>query len=274
MIKIYRYMLLCVVLVSFVACPNTVVFAANEKIFMHQDTVIPEKQSVSNVIVIGGDATIAGEVQDVVLVFNGDLDIKRTASITGEVIVIGGRIKQEPGAVLTDNVVNFSFDTATKNSLFIGGLAVLAVWFLRIAFSLLLFILPLLAAYILKARIQPFRSLLHQRPLHVLLIGFAASLFALAAGVLLSITVIGLPIAILLAMAILLSCIIGLAAITMQIGEWVPIQVAKPLWLQVMMGAVAMIAGVNLPLIGGLLLLCLLWLSLGITVVWVWEKRK
>ncbi|WP_047153181.1 hypothetical protein [Aneurinibacillus tyrosinisolvens] len=272
--KLYYGSLLSFMLLLGLFFPAGRALAANENLFMHQDTVIREGQQVSNVIVLGGDATIYGRVQDAVVVFNGNLYVKKNAAIKGEVFVIGGKIIQEPGAAFAHNVVNFSFDTATRSNLFAGGAAVVLVWLLRIAFSLLLFVLPLPVVYVLKSRLQPLVSQIEWPPVRLLVTGFVACLLLLAITMMLAVTVVGIPIVILLWLAVLVFFVTGLGAICMKIGQRVQAGVEKPLWLQVMTGAAVVVAGVNVPFVGGLSLLCLFWISLGIMTFWMWGKIK
>jgi hypothetical protein len=62
-------------------------------IFEHQDTIVPENQTVEDVVVVGGDATILGTVNDSVIVLNGNVDLKASAKINGFVLVIGGNVQ-------------------------------------------------------------------------------------------------------------------------------------------------------------------------------------
>ncbi|MED0674897.1 hypothetical protein ABEV55_16940 [Aneurinibacillus thermoaerophilus] len=217
---------------------------------MHQSTVIPDKQSVENVIVIGGDATIYGTVREAIVIFNGDLTVKKSAKIEGIILVIGGSIHQEPGAHVTDNVLSLAFDNATKNSLFIASITLLSIWLVRIACSLLLFILSPLTVYLLKHRIDPFVAYVYRSPIQLLTIGFIGSLLVIALSILLSITMIGIPFVIFLLLLVLLFFIVGLAAVSIRMGEWLPKSTERPATIKAATGAGLVIAGINLPLFG------------------------
>jgi hypothetical protein len=272
LLKINQRFLLCFIVSFLFSFSSTTVFAANEDVFMHQSTVIPDKQSVENVIVIGGDATIYGTVREAIVIFNGDLTVKKSAKIEGIILVIGGSIHQEPGAHVTDNVLSLAFDNATKNSLFIASVTLLGIWLVRIVCSLLLFILSPLTVYLMKHRIDPFVAYVYRSPIQLLTIGFIGSLLIIALSILLSITIIGIPFVILLLLLVLLFFIVGLAAISIRMGEWLPESTERPATIKAVTGAGLVIAGINLPLFGGILLLCQILISLGMMTVWIWEK--
>lgn len=189
--------------------PSSSASAAEKNVLERRDTVIPETQMVENVAVIGGNATIYGSVRDAVIVINGDLEIKQSARIMGLVLVVGGKINQESGAQITDNVLNLTFDQPTTNSLLFAGAMIVGFWLLRIVLTMLVIILPVLTVFVTKNRLEPFVKLIHRSPRRVLLIGFITSLLFVAVSTLLSVTIVGIPLAILLFLAVLLSVLLG-----------------------------------------------------------------
>ena len=242
-------------------------------LFARHDTLIPEGQWVENVVVVGGDATVYGLVRDTVVVINGDLDIKKSAQVSGLVLVIGGKIVQEPGAQLTKSVLNINFDQAVLNSLILGVVLLTAAWFLKLAFSLLMIVLPVITAIIARHRIEPYKVLVRRSPWRLLIIGAAASMFITAIGALLSVTIIGIPIAIVLLIITILFFLLGMAAISIAAGEHLPLGTGRAQWITAAGGAIVLTAGINLPFFGSLLLIGLFWVSLGAVIMRLWENR-
>lgn len=259
--------------ILYLFCSSSV-FAADGNVITRHDTVVPEKQMVENVVVIGGSSTIYGSVRDAVIVLNGDLDIKQTARITGVVIVVGGKINQEPGAQLTDNILNITFDEATANSLLIGSAMLIGFWLLQFMLSLFLIVLPVVTTVVARNRLQPFLTIVIGSPIRILVIGMVASLIILALAVLLSLTLIGIPIVVLLLLLTLLTCFLGLTVISQCIGNWIAESTGKPTWLTVSIGAAVIAAGVNIPFVGWILLAGIVWLSMGMVTLWLFEKRQ
>lgn len=250
------------------------VFAAETNMLQRHDTVVPASQTVENVVVIGGDAIIQGTVRDSVVVIDGNLDILRTAHIKGAVLVMGGKITQEPGAQVTDNVLNITFDQPLWNSLLIGGAMLIGLWFVRLLASLALMLAPVLLFFIVGRKMDSFESLLERSVWRLMTVGFVSGIVMLAVSILLSITVIGIPLAIVLVLLVLLAFLTGLTAISKTIGRWIPGTQERPLWMLVFGGALILTAAFNVPLFGGILLLFLFWISLGMATLWLWDKRK
>jgi hypothetical protein len=243
-------------------------------VFEHQDTVVPANQVVDDVVVVGADTTIWGTVNDSVIVFNGDLNLKASAKVNGFVLVVGGKIQQEQGAFISDEIINLSFDKATQNSLLIGGGLVIGTWLLQLTVTIILILLPLLTILILKQRIQPFMTHARQSPGRLMYIGFFSSLILIALTVLLLVTVIGIPLAILLLVLVMLAFIIGMAALSIIVGEKIQGTFGRSNWIISLTGLILMVSLMNIPLVGIILFLGILLFSIGVITLWILEKAK
>ncbi|SDO32413.1 hypothetical protein SAMN04487897_1128 [Paenibacillus sp. yr247] len=243
-------------------------------IFEHQDTVVPANQVVDDVVVVGADTTIWGTVNDSVIIFNGNLNLKASAKVNGFVLVVGGKIQQEQGALISDEIINLSFDKATQNSLLIGGGLVIGSWLLQLTVSIILILLPVLTILMLKQHIQPFVVHARQSPGRLLYIGFFSSLILIALNVLLLVTIIGIPVAILILVLTLLTFVIGLAALSMLVGERIQGTFGRSNWVISLTGSILLVSLMNIPLVGVILFLGILLFSIGIMTLWMLEKTK
>lgn len=243
-------------------------------VFEHQNTIVPENQTVDDVVVVGGDTTIMGTVNDSVVVINGNVDLKASAKINGFVLVIGGNVQQEQGAVVTDEVINLSFDNATKNSLLIGGGLVVGTWLVQLALNVLFVMLPVLTVYLSKQRINPFVDHARKSPGYLLYIGFFSSLILIALTVLLLVTIIGIPFAILIMIIVALAFIIGMAALSILIGERIQWTMGRSDWLIALTGSILLVSFMNIPFIGVILFLGVLLFSIGFMTLWLLGKIK
>jgi hypothetical protein len=241
-------------------------------IFEHQDTVVPANQVVDDVVVVGADTTIWGTVNDSVIVFNGNLQLKASAKVNGFVLVVGGQIQQEEGAFIADEIINLSFDKATQNSLLIGGGLVIGTWLLQLAISIVLIVLPVLTVLIFKKRIDPFVDYARQASGRLFAIGFFSSLILIALTVLLLVTIIGIPVAIVLLIAVFLAFIIGLAALSRVVGEKIEGTLARSNWVISLTGSILLVSLMNIPLVGVIICLGILVFSIGILTIWMLEK--
>lgn len=266
--KIKWFFIICFLLFS------TFSSAYAENRFEQQDTVIPIGQTVENVVVMGGNVEIQGSVKDSVLVIHGNVKIKRTAQIKGMVLVLGGNIDQETGSKVSDNVFDITFHQPIINSLLIGGGLLLGTWFAWLLISLLMLIIPVLTVQVMRNRICSLEDSIRRSPRNQLLVGIGISLFLFGSSLLLSITIVGIPIVILFLAIILLAFIVGLTVISTMIGNCIPQIEGRDLRVKTFWGAFVVIAGINLPLIGSILLLCLVWISLGMVTFAIGERIK
>jgi len=70
-----------------------------------QDYILRDGESVREIVVVNGSATIEGYVRDNVTVAFGTLRLASTAVIEGSLVVVGGNATVEPGAVLRENLL-------------------------------------------------------------------------------------------------------------------------------------------------------------------------
>jgi hypothetical protein len=258
--------------IFFLYLPSTIMAKG---FFEHQDTVISENQTVNDVVVVGGNATVSGNVENFVIVFNGDAIIKSTAHIKGMVLVIGGTISQAPGAVIEDDIIGISLDNSTKNSLLIGSGLLVSVWLLQFLGSLLLIALPMLLVFLLKQKMHPFVQLVRDTSGRALGVGFFSSLLAIAICLLLIITVIGIPVVLIIILMIALSVLLGITALSLILGEKIQMIIPrKQVWITTGIGATVIVSLMNIPIIGIIIMLCVMWLSLGMVTMWAYGKLR
>ncbi|QHW29566.1 hypothetical protein GZH47_01100 [Paenibacillus rhizovicinus] len=265
--RFFLLFLLCMLLI-----PN---LASAKSIFEHQNTTVPAGQSVDDVYVVGADADIQGQVQGIVVVINGNLHLSSTAKITGVIVVIGGKVDQDPGAALGDDIYDISLDNATQNSFLIGGGLVMSLWVLQLAGNLLMVLVPVLVRVLGKKKIIAFTDRYQQESLgRLLYAGFLSGLVLAALSALLLVTVIGIPILALIVLALLVALAMGITVISYRIGDRIKGSERMPDWLKVLIGAGILTAFSSIPLIGWLLLFVTGLVSLGICTQWIAGKRK
>lgn len=249
--------------------------ASAKSIFEHQNTVVPAGQTVDDVYVVGGNAEVSGQVNGVLVVVNGDLHLGSTAEIKGLVVMIGGIVKQDPGAVLGDDLYNISLDTATQNSLLIGGGLTLGLWVLQLACSFLMILIPVLIRILGKHRMAVFTDRYPANSYgRSLYIGFFGILILAALCALLLVTVIGIPVLILILLVVIIALAMGATVVSYRIGERFHTPEPKPDWMKVLVGACILTAILNVPFVGFIVLLLLLMISAGMITQWAFKRKK
>ncbi|WP_028775397.1 hypothetical protein [Shimazuella kribbensis] len=248
-------------------------FSHDKTIFSNKGLFIPSQQKVDHIVEFGSDVTLSGSVHEIIVV-GGNLHITKTAHVGELVLVIGGKITQEPGAKVTDEVFHLSFDNQLANNLLITSSFLFGWWFFRLSVSLLLLLLPIITALVAKKHyIDSIVTKIRLDFKQIMWVGIAVSLLLLGIVSLLFISVIGIPLLFIVAMIIALFSILSLTAISVMIGEQILLTRGREKWLTVAIGSTIFASAINFPLIGGILLVGFHWLSLGFMTIWLWEKR-
>ncbi|MFC7392045.1 hypothetical protein [Scopulibacillus cellulosilyticus] len=266
-----RYILGFLSIIFFAAFLIHPAFAAEKGIIKSKETVVPEHQKVEHVIVFGNDAHISGSVKNAVIVINGNLDIKRTANIHGFVLVVGGQIKQQAGAHVTEDIMSLNLNNKMQNSLILGIVLLLGNWLLRLAGSIVLVLITILAGILLRKRLNP-ADIINKQVGRFMATGAIASLAIIAVTLLLLITIIGIPIGAILLLYTIISLIIGMAVLSKAVAERINGINDKPDWLLFLTGAILIVSVFNFPLIGFVIFLIVTWLSLGFSMKWIFDK--
>lgn len=244
-------------------------------LFEHSATTVPAGQTVNDLYVVGGDADIFGHAAGAVVIVNGNLHLAATARVDGAIVVIGGRITQDQGAVTGDNIYNFTLDTGTQNSLLIGGGMIAGLWLIQLAASLLLIVIPLLfylvggrkaKAWVMQQPILSWRKQLY--------LGALGSVILIAFSLLCIVTLVGIPLLLIVCVIMLAAFIMGLTSFSYLIGgciqdKWVPKE-----WVRLVIGASLIVAIMNIPFIGWLMWIIIMVLSLGTFTQWLYTFRK
>lgn len=260
-------MLLC-----FLLFPGT---TEAKSLFEHQDTTVSSTQTVEDVVVVGGDASIAGTVRNTVVVVHGDLRVLSSAHIQGAVVIIGGGMILEEGADVTNDVVNVSFDNATMNSLVIGSGMLIGYGAVKLAASLLMIILPVLIVLIGKRKTDGFIDRYRQTPRGPLFAaGFFIALMLAAVSVLLLLSIVAIPFILIVLLLALSALSLGLTIVSQTLGEQIRATADRPMWVRTGAGALILVSAMNVPFVGGCIFLALLMYSFGIATSWAASKLR
>lgn len=243
-----------------------------------------------DVVLVGGEATIAGQVEGDVVAFGGSVELAATAVIEGDVVVFG-HLRRHPRAEVKGSLVEGL--EATSESLrdlaeMLGGEAGTAPgtpirvrpqarapeWFVGLVRAISTILAVLLVAT-LVATLLP-ENLDHVTRMMVnsalLSIGTGVLTIALAAVLvpLLTVICIGIPLAIVLVIAIVLCALVGWVSAGCLVGrrlfEMLSVSRQSPL-VEILCGTMLITLFSTIPCVGGLLAILLLSWSLGAVVL-------
>ena len=198
-----------------------------------EDIILEEGEVVNgDVVAIGGDIQIAGKVTGDVAAVGGDVVAKSTAIIRGDAVSVGGKVRKEPGAQIRGSrIATPFFPFPPKSFLRWGTMG----WkgprfypyprlFAGARFTIVLFFvflfLTILITLFLPNHIKRINASIEEGFLKAGLVGFLADILILPIFVMLCITVIGIPVALLVEPIVLfVALILGFAGISFFLGE-------------------------------------------------------
>lgn len=188
------------------------------------DVAVAADEDVSgDVVAVMGDAEIAGLVRGDLVVVMGDVRLAETAEVQGQIVVVLGQLERDPGAVVGDMTVIDPGGAGSRGDLgaFFRGWGAL-VAFQGLFIGLLLLAL-LLLAIVPRGRVLAVVDVASARPGACLAVGLVALVgghaVVLGLSVLLVLTVIGIPVALVVLAALLTVDLAGIAIGAILVGR-------------------------------------------------------
>ncbi len=168
-----------------------------------------EGRVIGSVVVFGGSARISGSVDGDVVVFGGSASIESTAKVNGDVVVIGGVINREDGSIVDGDVVVLGGGNLSPgDELIAPDLSMITRGFHLTAIMTWL-VLAFIITLLFTRPIENTVKFAIDRPIQSLLSGFFFHVASLLIGVILTVILIGIPLAFLGAILWLLISIFG-----------------------------------------------------------------
>ncbi|MFQ6032671.1 MAG: hypothetical protein ACE5K2_07095 [Candidatus Zixiibacteriota bacterium] len=193
---------------------------------MGRDIVVEEYEEVDgDVVAVGGDVTVEGTVTGDVVAVGGDIFVASDGVIERDAVSIGGDVEKEPGAVIRGERVGIScltglpFIHMVRFAPFLGSFQGLAL-FARIVRIMIFLFLGIVVISIVPKNVAKVKDRIRQDLLKSALVGFAAEILILPIFILLIVTIIGIPVALLVEpLLILVALILGYTGVSYFIGE-------------------------------------------------------
>lgn len=210
-----------------------------QNVHVHSDEVVR-----GDVVLLGGDLRVDGEIVGGAVVLGGDLRAGPEAVIGGQAVAVGGRVDTAAGANVRGGVVSLSFLPAPLFRNFGGDRAEEIATVLGDLFELAaLLVVAALVLVFGSRRVQVTCSHLDDGFLKCFglgILGLTGGLFAVTViVVLLAITLLGIPVALTLALATFVLLAIALVAGALQLGGHVATALRMPThgpWRRMLLG--------------------------------------
>jgi hypothetical protein len=206
-----------------------------EIVRMGQDVVIEAGDAVEEVVVIGGDLEVRGQVEGDAVAVGGNVTLGPGAMVGGDAVSVGGSLDIDPGAIVEGDEVEVGGSIGPGLGGWPGGLgreehreSRVKQLGKSILMLLILLFMGWLAAVLAGDRLSGLADAMQRDWLRSLAAGVLVLVLWLPAVFLSAITVIGIPVAIFLILAVPLVAFIGYLAGAMALGRRISVGIGRP----------------------------------------------
>ncbi len=240
---------------------------AADRVTFGEDVVVRAGERVGDVVTMGGDVVVEGEVMGDVVSMGGDVELREGGVVHGELVTMGGEVTVDEGARLHGgnvgmNVPRFrgrigdrDYDDEGH-----GGGGAVGDWLRKAVGSAarhaLLFLLGVLLLALAPERLGALRVVIARSPVRACASGLLGFVGAVVLTVVLVITILGIPAAIIVALGAFAAVYVGLVAVASVVGAALPVTALRdrPI-LQLAAGIFVLYLASLVPVIGALAVL-------------------
>ncbi|MBX7190704.1 MAG: polymer-forming cytoskeletal protein [Sandaracinaceae bacterium] len=217
---------------------------ADERVGFGQSVVVGTNEVVDAATSFGGDVSVDGEVRGDVTSFGGAIVLGPHAHVHGDVATMGGALARSPGAIIDGSIALFGGADSSggwqpapgprwegfsghhgshHRSHHDGGLAEGArTMFESLVAHGLLFLLALVLSGLFPERMTALHKAIIREPMRSGALGMGSYVAAIVLIIALTITVLGIPAAVVLAFGMPIATYVGLAACATVLGAAIP----------------------------------------------------
>src|SRR5262249_25207149 len=175
--------------------------------------VRPGERVDGDVVAVFGSVRVEGEVEGAAVAVFGSVDLRRGSLVHGDAVAVGGTLREGDGAKVEGQTVQVGF---LPLSLGLPGLPVVLIM-IALAWLVSLFF-GWIAAALFPARLERVAVTSSRRTAASLLLGIASGPLMCVTSLLLLVTVVGIPIAVLLPLVYVAVVYVGQLAATYVLG--------------------------------------------------------
>lgn len=200
-----------------------------------------------DVVVVGGPTTVSGKVTGNLVVVGDSLHLTSSAEIHGDMVVVGSTLERDTGAVVTGSEVSLTLEEALASQIgqwlkghpFPGPFSPTFWW--RLANLFLTAVVLVIISILFPGTAANTADQLAKRALQSFLWGILIAFLAVPTTILLFITILGIPLAGLLWLALACAYYLGFAGLSSLVGEKVLTALGREqpeLYLSALLGAI------------------------------------
>jgi hypothetical protein len=200
--------------------------ASGERVRIFGNTVVREDEAVDQAVAVMGSVRVDGEVRDAVVAVLGSVDLGPRAVVRGDVVSVGGRVRRQEGARVNGSVTEVAFDEPNIHIDFVPLFDWRNLWWFDRLGSIprligttfrfvLLLIFVSIAMVVARPTVEASAQRVADNPVKSTLVGLAAQVLVwpllLITGIVLAISIIGIPLLLLMPFVVLLVILFALA---------------------------------------------------------------
>jgi hypothetical protein len=192
---------------------------------MGSDIVVEEHESIDgDVVALGASVEVKGTVSGDAVAIGGDVEVYPTGMVEGSAVSIGGSVIRRGGAIIEGEKVSVGLFRGQpfKFPFTIQPMVHVSAWsfFARVFKILFLIFLGIVVISIAPRHVNKVATRIRQDLLKSALVGFVAEILVIPIFILLIITIIGIPVALLIEpLLILAALILGYTGTCLFVGE-------------------------------------------------------
>ncbi|MBX3274566.1 MAG: hypothetical protein KF729_30150 [Sandaracinaceae bacterium] len=246
------------------AVPSLALAQAPDRVAFGHDVRVGAHELVGDAVSFGGDTVVDGVVEGDAVAFGGSVILRGGADVRGDAVAFGGQVRDERAA---DGAVGPAAPVivpAREPGFFEGLWAFLGETARSAVLHALLFLLGLLMIGAGRERLRVLQAAMVEDGVKTAGAGLVGYVAAIAAIVLFALTVIGIPAAIVVGLALPLATYVGLAAAATVLGAALPIPQLRGKEIHQLAAGVAVLFLASLvPVAGGIFTAAVACLGLG-----------
>ena len=270
----------------------------NEPRVGHGAVHVSKGERVDDAVAFGGDLTVQGWVTGDAVALGGGVHLLPGARVDGDVVALGGTLNVAPGALVQGDQVSTSGDWSS----WAGGLTAKETWQGRpwagagwhhggwrddsssrwgsqlervghlVGMYLLMVLLGTLMLGLAPLRTRALAAAVAAHPGKSLGFGLLVILGTTVTAIVLTLSIVGIPLALILGGVVACAACVGLAGVSILLGELLPLlSLRERPYTKLMLGAGALVLALALPYVGGLLTVMAVVIGLGSLTVTRWR---
>ncbi|MBW4622724.1 MAG: hypothetical protein KME17_25620 [Cyanosarcina radialis HA8281-LM2] len=244
------------------------------------DVTVAPNRTVENAVAIGGDVILEEEARatQTAIALGGDVILERDARVDGDAYAVGGEIIAAEGATILGGSRTFTEDGRWgMHGARRRGVDGFGFYYISKIVSHLLTVLLSAIVGVLILRWRPdflpnLAATVRQAPLQCLFWGLGGVAAAILLGILLTISLFGIPLLPLLGIGVAIAVLLGTLGVALWIGERT--QPRRALMSQFFVGILVLALIGLVPFLGGLILSVANLVGLGALLTRVFDKRQ